>query len=56
MLFIFVIQSSSEQERKKHANEANKIHEETTGHAMKIDQHGNIQTNSQEAKGCPRLQ
>lgn len=58
--FIFtyanVIQTSSESERKKLAAEANKIHEKATGHPMKIDEHGNIETNSEEAKSCPALQ
>lgn len=49
-------QTSSESERKKLAAEANRIHEKATGHPMKIDEHGNIETNSEEAKSCPALQ
>ncbi|KAI9366557.1 hypothetical protein BD770DRAFT_376472 [Pilaira anomala] len=45
----------SEEERIKLAEEANKIHEKATGHAMKIDEHGNVDTTSEEAKGCPAL-
>ncbi|CAO3636834.1 unnamed protein product [Mucor hiemalis] len=48
-------QTSSESERKKLAEEANKLHEKATGHPMKIDEHGNIETKSEEAKSCPAL-
>ncbi|KAI8067235.1 hypothetical protein BDF21DRAFT_426106 [Thamnidium elegans] len=45
----------SEEERIRLAEEANKIHEKATGHAMKIDEHGNVETDCEEAKGCPAL-
>lgn len=48
-------QATSEEERKEVAEQANKIHEKATGHAMTIDEHGNIKTNSEEAKQCPKL-
>ncbi|CAO0801256.1 unnamed protein product [Mucor circinelloides] len=48
-------QVSSDEERKEVAEQANKIHEKVTGHAMTIDEHGNIETNTEEAKKCPKL-
>ncbi|KAG1107189.1 hypothetical protein G6F42_016460 [Rhizopus arrhizus] len=45
-------QVSSDEERKEVAEQANKIHEKVTGHAMTIDEHGNIETNTEEAKKC----
>ncbi|OBZ86575.1 hypothetical protein A0J61_05371 [Choanephora cucurbitarum] len=47
---------SSDAERKKVAEQANHIHEEATGHSMKIDEHGNIDIGCKEAKQCPKLQ
>ncbi|KAI8370934.1 hypothetical protein BD560DRAFT_351798 [Blakeslea trispora] len=49
-------QASSDLERKKVAEQANHIHEQATGHSMKIDEHGNIDTGCKEAKQCPKLQ
>lgn len=48
-------QASSDEERKEVAQQASKIHEKVTGHAMSIDEHGNIETNTDEAKKCPKL-
>ncbi|KAI8054185.1 uncharacterized protein B0P05DRAFT_561265 [Gilbertella persicaria] len=48
-------QVTSDEERMKVADEANKIHEKATGHPMKIDSHGNIEVDSKEAKQCPKL-
>ncbi|KAI8640926.1 hypothetical protein BD408DRAFT_419031 [Parasitella parasitica] len=48
-------QVTTDDERKKVAEQANKIHQKETGHAMTIDEHGNIQTNTEEAKQCPKL-
>ncbi|KAG2203989.1 hypothetical protein INT46_007014 [Mucor plumbeus] len=43
-------QATTEEERKQVAEQANKIHEKVTGHAMTVDEHGYIKTNSEEAK------
>ncbi|KAI8880391.1 hypothetical protein K501DRAFT_255121 [Backusella circina FSU 941] len=54
----FIDQSShahSDTERIRLAEKASKLHEQATGHPMKIDEHGNIERESEEAKQCPAL-
>ncbi|KAI7888345.1 uncharacterized protein EV154DRAFT_518006 [Mucor mucedo] len=48
-------EAHSDAERKKLAEEASKLHEKATGHSLKIDEHGNVVTECEEAKGCPAL-
>ncbi|KAI9254078.1 hypothetical protein BY458DRAFT_521424 [Sporodiniella umbellata] len=47
--------ATSDEERKQWAEKASHAHEEVTHHALTYDEHGNIKTDTQDAKKCPML-
>ncbi|EIE92161.1 hypothetical protein G6F46_007363 [Rhizopus delemar] len=47
--------ANTDKERVKLARQASDLHDQTTGHPMRYDEHGNIKVSAEEAQKCPAL-